>query len=107
NEMYDELLTEEIIPEIKRESSEELTVEELEEMLKHLDHKVEKYDQAIEASENVSKRREISTARKKRKQDWKALQDYNVRNKSIKMVCLFLMDATAIQKQIMMPHLCE
>src|SRR5699024_8872285 len=57
NERYDELLTNEIIPEMKRESREELTVEELEEMLKHLDHKVEKYDQAIEASENVSERK--------------------------------------------------
>src|SRR5690625_3260825 len=79
NEMYDELLTEEIIPEMKRESSEELTVEELEEMLKHLDQKVEKYDQAIEASENVSERKELRSARKKPKQDRKALQDYIVR----------------------------
>src|SRR5690625_1660806 len=79
NEMYDELLAEEIIPEMKRESSEELTVEELEEMLKHLDHKVEKYDQAIEASENVSERKELRSARKKPKQDRKALQDYIVR----------------------------
>src|SRR5699024_12684920 len=60
-------------------SSEELTVEELEEMLKHLDHKVEKYDQAIEASENVSERKELRSARKKPKQDRKALQDYIVR----------------------------
>src|SRR5690625_5655423 len=80
---------------MKRESSEELTVEEIEEMLKHLDHKVEKYDQAIEASENVSKRKELRSARKKPKQDRKALQDYIVRNKSIKMICLFLMAATA------------
>src|SRR5699024_5987147 len=79
NEMYDELLTEEIIPEMKRESSEELTVEELEEMLKHLDHKVEKYDQAIEVSKNVSERKELRSARKKAKQDRKALQDYIVR----------------------------
>src|SRR5690625_3924442 len=79
NEMYDELLAEEIIPEMKRESSEELTVEELEEMLKHLDHKVEKYDQAIEASKNVSERKELRSARKKPKQDRKALQDYIVR----------------------------
>src|SRR5688500_19873053 len=77
--MYDELLTEEIMPEMKRESSEELTVEELEEMLKHLDQKVEKYDQAIEASENVSERKELRSARKKPKQDRKALQDYIVR----------------------------
>src|SRR5699024_12562381 len=62
-----------------RESSEELTVEELEEMLKHLDHKVEKYDQAIEASKNVSERKELRSARKKPKQDRKALQDYIVR----------------------------
>jgi len=79
NEMYDELLAEEIIPEMKRESSEELTVEELEEMLKHLNHKVEKYDQAIETSENVSERKELRSARKKPKQDRKALQDYIVR----------------------------
>src|SRR5699024_11601630 len=77
--MYDELLAEEIIPEMKRESSEELTVEELEEMLKHLDHKVEKYDQAIEVSKNVSERKELRSARKKPKQDRKALQDYIVR----------------------------
>src|SRR5699024_1973786 len=84
NEMYDELLTEEIIPEMKRESSDELTVEELEEMLKHLDHKVEKYDKAIEASENVSERKELRSARKTPKQDRKSLQDDYMRNGQLK-----------------------
>src|SRR5699024_11362543 len=45
----------------------------------YLDQKVEKYDQAIEASENVSERKELRSARKKPKQDRKALQDYIVR----------------------------
>src|SRR5699024_6890422 len=41
--------------------------------------KVEKYDQAIEVSKNVSERKELRSARKKPKQDRKALQDYIVR----------------------------
>src|SRR5690625_7329901 len=48
-------------------------------MIKHLNNKVEKYDQAIETSENVSERKELRSARKKPKQDRKALQDYIVR----------------------------
>src|SRR5699024_12510339 len=48
-------------------------------MLKHVDNKVEKYDQAIEVSKNVSERKELRSARKKPKQDRKAIQDYMVR----------------------------
>src|SRR5690625_6940048 len=40
NKMYDELLEKEIIPEIERESSDELSINELEEIVKKLDEKV-------------------------------------------------------------------
>ena len=49
--MYEELLEKRVIPEIKRESADELTFEELEEIVQSLDEKVETFDQQIEASE--------------------------------------------------------
>src|SRR5690625_7534652 len=69
NEMYDELLAEEIIPEMKRESSEELTVEELEEMLKHLDHKVEKYDRSEERRVGKESRKRKTAYESKKKKE--------------------------------------
>ena len=51
NQMYDELLEKEIIPEMERESEEELTTDELKEIVEKLDEKVEEYDKKIEECE--------------------------------------------------------
>src|SRR5699024_256744 len=51
NQMYDELLEKEIIPEIERENEEELSVREMEEVVEKLDEKVAAYDKQIEASD--------------------------------------------------------
>lgn len=76
NQMYEELLEKEIIPEIERESLEELSTKELETVVKELDDKVEKYDQQIEASEDVSERKRLRSERKAPKQYRKQFKDY-------------------------------
>ena len=58
NHLYDELLEKEIIPEIERESAEELSTNELKKVLKKLEEKIEEYDQKIEASKDVSERKQ-------------------------------------------------
>ena len=45
NQLYDELLEKEIIPEIERENGEELAVEELAQMVEKVDEVISTYDQ--------------------------------------------------------------
>ncbi|TXL57380.1 transposase, partial [Cerasibacillus terrae] len=68
NQMYDELLENEIIPEIERENLEELSVEEMKNIVGNLDKKVEEYDKQIEASEVGSERKQLRSERKAPKQ---------------------------------------
>ncbi|MGX9933702.1 transposase, partial [Virgibacillus salarius] len=79
NQMYAELLEKEIIPEIERESSDELSKEELSEVVKKLDEKVKKYDQEIEESEKAKDRKQLRSMRKEPKQYRKQFQDYVIR----------------------------
>lgn len=79
NKMYEELLVKEIIPEIKRESSDELSPEELTKVVEKLDDKVEEYDKKIEASEDVSERKQLRSLRKAPKQYRKQFKDFLVR----------------------------
>ncbi|MYL47780.1 IS5/IS1182 family transposase, partial [Virgibacillus halodenitrificans] len=50
NRMYEELLEKEIIPEIERESSEELSEQELSSVIENLNETVQSYDEKIELS---------------------------------------------------------
>ncbi|WP_339215136.1 IS1182 family transposase [Ornithinibacillus sp. FSL M8-0202] len=68
NQMYDELLKKEIIPEIERESSDELSTK--------LDEKVEEFDKKIESTEEVSLRKQLRSERKVPKQYRKHFKDY-------------------------------
>ncbi len=79
NQLYQELVEREVIPEIERESSAELSVEELARVVKELDEKVETYEKQIEASEDTSERKHLRSQRKAPKQYRKQFQDYAAR----------------------------
>lgn len=76
NQMYEELLEKEIIPEIERENLEELSTADLSKVVEKLDETIQSYTEAIEESEDVEKRKRIRTARKEPKQYRKQFQDY-------------------------------
>ncbi|WP_212922312.1 transposase, partial [Ornithinibacillus bavariensis] len=75
NQLYDELLEKEIIPEINRESSGELSTKEMETIIKKLDEKIEDFDKRIEESE-VNERKKLRSERKAPKQYLKRWKDY-------------------------------
>ena len=79
NQMYDELLEKQIIPEIERENLDELSFEEMEEVVEKLEEKVNDYDKKIEASEVVSERKQLRSDRKLPKQYCKQFMDFIVR----------------------------
>src|SRR5690625_4218688 len=79
--MYDELLEKETIPEIERESSDELSINELEEIVKKLDEKVNEYTKQIENCEVGSERKKIRSKRKYPKQALKRFRDFIKRKK--------------------------
>src|SRR5690625_4398581 len=81
NQMYDELLEKEIIPEIERENMDELSNNELEKVVQKLDEKVESYDKTIETSEDVSERKRLRSERKEPKQYRKQFKDFMVRKR--------------------------
>ncbi|WP_067729121.1 IS1182 family transposase [Oceanobacillus damuensis] len=80
NQMYDELIEKQIIPEIERDDFEELSVEEMKEIVEKLSEKIEAYDEKIEASNVGSKRKQLSSERKAPKQYRKQFEDLIVRN---------------------------
>ncbi|WP_226036725.1 transposase, partial [Aquibacillus saliphilus] len=79
NQMYDELLAKEIIPEIERESIEELSTQELERVVEKLEKTVEAYDKKIEESDVVSEWKQLRSERKTPKQYRKQFKDYVAR----------------------------
>lgn len=76
NEKYQELLSEQIIPAIERESDEELSIDELTNIVDKLDKTVEKYTQKIEKSEDALERKILRSARKAPKQYRKQFIDF-------------------------------
>src|SRR5699024_4816375 len=81
NKIYDELLEKEIIPEIKRESPDELSLSELEVIAEKLDEKVNDYNNKIEECEIGSERKKIRSERKFPKQALKRIKDFIDRKK--------------------------
>ncbi len=69
----------EIIPEIERESTEELSVEELSLITEKLEETVEEYTKQIEASEGASERKDLRSKRKEPKKAHKQFQDLFMR----------------------------
>ncbi|MDQ0176428.1 transposase [Bacillus chungangensis] len=76
NQMYEELLKKKIVPEIERESSDEMSAEELAKVVEKLDAKVEEYDKKIEASEEANERKQLRSLRKAPKQYRKRFKDF-------------------------------
>jgi transposase len=76
NQMYEELLEKEIIPEIERESLTELSTEELARVIDRLDETVQAYDRKIETSDHPAERKELRTGRKEPKQYRKQFRDF-------------------------------
>ncbi|MEK5520862.1 IS1182 family transposase [Heyndrickxia sp. FSL W8-0423] len=79
NQLYDELLENEIIPEIERESDEQLSLEELAQLVQKVDDVVNEYDKQIEASSDVPERKALRNERKYPKKVRKQLIDFIVR----------------------------
>jgi transposase len=79
NQLYNELLEKEIIPEIERENDEQLSLEELAQLVRKLDDVVTEYDQQIEASSEVPERKALRSERKYPKQVRKQLIDFVLR----------------------------
>lgn len=79
NQLYNELLQTNIIPEINRESDEQLSTEELIQMAEGLEEVVEEYTQKINNSDDVTKRRELRSKRKSPKQMVKQVKDWILR----------------------------
>ncbi|TFB12752.1 transposase, partial [Filobacillus milosensis] len=76
NQMYNELLEQEIIPGIERESSDELSTEELNNIVNQLDEKVNEYDQQIEDNDKGSERKQLRSERKVPKHYLKQFKDF-------------------------------
>ena len=78
NQVYNELLENEIIPEIERENEEQLSLEELAQLVQKVDDVVTEYDQQIESSE-TPERKVLRSARRYPKQVRKQLIDFVLR----------------------------
>ncbi|WP_339260679.1 IS1182 family transposase [Lysinibacillus sp. FSL K6-3209] len=76
NQLYNELLEKEIIPEMERENEQELALEDLDQMVKKVDEVISEYDRKIEDSSDVAERKALRKERKFPKQTRKQLIDY-------------------------------
>lgn len=79
NKLYDELLEHQIIPEIKRETDKQLSIEELTQVAHHLEEVVDDYTSKIEHSDDVIERKKLRSERKTPKQILKQVHDWIVR----------------------------
>ena len=79
NKIYEELLQNEIIPEIQKESDEELTTAELAQLIQAVDEVVTDYDEQIEVTSDVNDRKRLSSERKYPKKIRKELIDLILR----------------------------
>ena len=79
NQLYNELLENEIIPEIEREGDEQLSLKELSQLVEKVDNVVAEYDKQIEESSDVPERKALRSERKYPKQVRKQLIDFVLR----------------------------
>ena len=79
NQLYNELLENEIIPEIERENDEQLSIEELTQIAEKLEEVVDEYTQKIDSSGDVSERKKLRSERKTPKQIIKQIYDWIIR----------------------------
>lgn len=64
NQLYSELLEKEIIPEIERESDEQLSIEELSQIVQKVDDVIKDYDEKVKTSPDVEERKSLRNKRK-------------------------------------------
>ncbi|SET78576.1 transposase, IS4 family [Oceanobacillus limi] len=76
NQVYEELIEKQIIPEIERDDFDELSIEEMKEIVEKLSEKIEAYDQKIEASDLGEERKQLRSDRKEPKQYRKQFEDF-------------------------------
>ncbi|MFO1441675.1 IS1182 family transposase, partial [Bacillus sp. Bva_UNVM-123] len=81
NQLYDELLKNEIIPELERESDEQLSMDELTQMVQKVNDVVTDYNKQIEASSDIPERKTLRSERKYPKQVQKQLIDFVLRKR--------------------------
>jgi transposase len=98
NKMYDELLQKEIIPAIEQENSEELSINELEDIVEKLDEKVNEYNQKIEECEIGSERKKIRSKRKYPKQALKKFKEFIKRKNNYEKAMEILGDRNSYSK---------
>ena len=79
NAIYEELLQNEIIPEIQKESEEQFTTAELAQLIHVVDEVVTGYDDQIEVSSDVAERKHLRSERKYPKQIRKQLIEMIIR----------------------------
>ena len=79
NQLYNELFEKEIIPEMERESDEQLSLEELTQIVQKVDDVISEYDKKIEVSSDTAERKSLRSERKFQKQARKQLIDQIVR----------------------------
>lgn len=79
NQLYNELLENEIIPEMERENDEQLSLEELTQLVQKVDEVVTEYDKQIETSSDVPERKTLRSERKYPKKVRKQLIDFFLR----------------------------
>uniref|UniRef100_UPI003017042A transposase n=1 Tax=Sporosarcina sp. USHLN248 TaxID=3081300 RepID=UPI003017042A len=79
NQLYNELLEKEIMPEIEREAEEDLSPEELAQMVQKVDEVISDYDKKIEESPDAKDRIALRSERKFPKQARKKLLDFIMR----------------------------
>ncbi|NRG46792.1 IS1182 family transposase [Bacillus sp. CRN 9] len=79
NQLYNELLENEIIPEMERESEEQLSSEELAQLVQKVDDVINDYDQQIELSSEASERKDLRSKRKYPKKARKQFIDFVLR----------------------------
>ena len=79
NQLYNELLEKQIIPELQREDEEQLSIEELTQIAGKLEEVVEDYTQKIDSTDDVAMRKQLRSERKTPKQILKQVYDWITR----------------------------
>ena len=101
NQLYDELLEHQIIPEIQRENEEQLSIEELKQVAHYVEEVVEDYTSKMSLNEKDCAVNEKHQSKSSNKSMIGLPESRNT-----KRILTCLAHATAIQKQIPMPHSC-
>ena len=79
NQLYNDLLENQIIPEIQRENDEQLSNEELAQVAEKLDEIIEELTEQIASSDDVLERKKLRSERKTPKQIVKQVQEWIIR----------------------------